>query len=94
MRKSIIRCDRSGVLFGEVVNQKTQVVELKDVRKIYYWEGAFCVEGLAVSGTTKPNKCKLTQIVDSMTVTDAIQIIPCTAEAERILSAIPDWAFE
>lgn len=91
--KSIIRCDRSGVLFGEVVSQKKQVVEIKNARKIYYWDGAFCVEGLAVSGTTKPEKCKLTQTVQSVIVTDAIQIIPCTAEAERKLDAIPDWAF-
>ena len=91
--KSIIRCDRSGVLFGEVVSQKKQVAELKNVRKIYYWDGAFCVEGLAVSGTTKPEKCKLTQTVQSVIVTDVIQIIPCTAEAERKLDAIPDWEF-
>ena len=93
MSKTIIRCDRSGVLFGEVVSQNKQVVELKNVRKIYYWDGAFCVEGLASIGTTKPQNCKLTQTVESMVVTDAIQIIPCTAEAERILSAIPDYKF-
>ena len=93
MSKSIIRCDRSGVLFGEVVSQKKQVVELRNVRKIYYWEGAFCVEGLATIGTTKPQNCKLTQTVDNMVVTDAIQIIPCTAEAELILTSIPDHQF-
>ena len=93
MSKAIIRCDRSGVLFGEVVSQKKQVVDLKNVRKIYYWEGAFCVEGLASIGTIKSQKCKLTQTVDSMTVTDAIQIIPCTEVAEKILSEIPDYKF-
>ena len=40
MDKVIVRGDRSGLFFGELVSRKGREVKLKDCRRLWYWEGA------------------------------------------------------
>jgi len=87
----IVRGDRSGVFFGQVTARSGQEVELRNVRKIWYWNGACAVEQLAVGGVEYPSECKLTVVVPEMVVTDAIQIIPCSDRAAKILSEVKVW---
>ena len=88
---SIIRCDRSGVFFGQVVETNGRQVKLTNVRKLWYWDGAAAVEQLALDGVARPGNCKFTVTVPEMTVTDAIQIIQCTEKAEKSLSEVAEW---
>lgn len=87
----IVRGDRSGVFFGQVAARNGQEVELRNVRKIWYWNGACAVEQLAADGVTAPADCKLTVVVPEIVVTDAIQIIPCSDRAAKILSEVKVW---
>lgn len=87
----IIRGDRSGVFFGQIAGRNGQEVELRNVRKLWYWEGACAVEQLAVDGVTNPRSCKFTVVVPGMVVTDAIQILPCSDKAEKILGEVKAW---
>lgn len=87
----IVRGNRSGVFFGILKDRKGQEVELLNVRKLWYWDGAAAVEQLAKDGVKKPSDCKFTVTVDSMIVTDAIQIIPCTDNAINNIKAVPEW---
>lgn len=87
----IVRGDRSGVFFGIIIQRNGQEVTLQNVRKIYYWSGAAAVEQLARDGVADPGLCKFTVTVAEMVVTDAIQIIPCTAKAINILSGVKEW---
>ena len=87
----IVRGDRSGVFFGQVAARNGQEVELRNVRKIWYWNGACAVEQLAADGVTAPADCKLTVVVPEMVVTDAIQIIPCTDDASVSLRGVKEW---
>lgn len=87
----IIRGDRSGVFFGQIAGRNGQEVELRYVRKLWYWEGACAVEQLAVDGVTRPNSCKFTVVVPEMIITDAIQIIPCSDKAAKILQEAKVW---
>ena len=84
----IVRGDRSGVFFGQVTAQKGQEVELRNVRKLWYWDGACAVKQLAVDGVTAPANCKFTVVVPEMTITDAIQIVPCSERAVKALSGV------
>ena len=36
----IVRGDRSGVFFGELKERSGQEVELRNARKLWYWDGA------------------------------------------------------
>lgn len=87
----IIRGDRSGVLFGQIAGRTGQEVELRNVRKLWWWDGACAVEQLAVDGVTNPSQCKITVVVPEMVVTDAIQIIPCSDKATKVLSEVKVW---
>lgn len=87
----IIRGDRSGVFFGRIAGRNGQEVELRNVRKLWYWDGSCAVEQLAVDGVTNPSNCKFTVVVPGMVVTDAIQILPCSDKAAKILGEVKAW---
>lgn len=87
----IVRGDRSGVFFGVMVDRYGSEVTLSSVRKLWYWSGAAAVEQIAVDGVKNQKKCKFTVTVDSIVITDAIQIIPCTEEAVRCIQGVPEW---
>ena len=90
-KKVIIRGDRSGVEYGTLVAQEGQEVTLKNARRIWYWDGAASLSQLAKDGTSKPISCKFTVFVDSITVLDAIEIIPCTDKAIKSIEEVREW---
>lgn len=90
-KKFIVRCDRAGVFYGEIVSRNGQEVEMKDVRNIWYWDGAATVMQLAAEGVSKPKTCKFSVPVESLLLLDAIQIIPCTDKAVESLDAVKPW---
>lgn len=67
-KKVIIRGDRSGVEYGELVEHKGSEVTLHNARRIWYWEGAASLSQLAKDGTAKPLNCRFTVYVDSITI--------------------------
>lgn len=87
----IVRGDRSGVFFGKIAERKGSEVRMQKVRKLWYWDGACAVEQLAFDGVKKPDNCRFTVTVEEMTVTDAIQIIPCTDAAQESISGVAEW---
>ena len=92
-KKVIIRGDRSGVEFGELVEHKGREVTLKNARRIWYWDGAASLSQLAKEGTAIPNECKFTVTVDSITILDAVEIIPCTDRAIKSIEGVKEWKF-
>ena len=90
-KKVIIRGDRSGVEFGTLVAQDGREVTLANARRIWYWDGAASLSQLATDGTSNPADCKFTVTVESITVLDAIEIIPCTDKAIRSIEEVPAW---
>ena len=90
-RYCVIRGDRSGVFAGTLVSQEGHKVVLHNVRRLWYWNGAASISQIATEGVTKPSDCKFTVTVDSITILDAIEIIPTTAEAEANIKAVPVW---
>lgn len=90
-KKVIVRGDRSGVFFGELVGREGREVELKNCRRLWYWDGANSISQLAAEGTKIPNNCKFTVSVDSIIILDAIEIIPCTKEAIKSIEGVKIW---
>lgn len=89
MQKFIIRTDRAGVFFAEIVNRTGSEATLKDARRIYYWRGAATCSQIAVDGVS--DQSQLTLAVPEMTVLGVIEIIPCSDKARAILEAVPVW---
>lgn len=90
-KKVIIRGDRSGVEFGELVEHSGSEVTLKNARRLWYWEGAASLSQLAKDGTNKPSACRFTVTVSSITILDTIEIIPCTDKAIRSIEGVKEW---
>lgn len=90
-QKFIVRCDRAGVFYGEIEERHGQEIKMRNVRCIWYWEGAATLLQLAAEGTTKPESCKFTMTIDSLEVLDAIEIIPCTAKAIESIESVKEW---
>ena len=93
-KKVLIRGDRSGVEFGTLVAHNGQEVTLHNARRIWYWDGADSLSQLAVDGTSNPSKCKFTVAVESITILDAIEIIPCTDKAIESIEGVPAWKLQ
>lgn len=90
-KKVLIRGNRSGVEFGELVSQNGSEVTLKNARRIWYWDGAASLSQLAKDGTSNPSRCKFTVSVDSITILDTIEIIPCTVKAIKSIEEVRVW---
>lgn len=89
-KKVIIRADRAGVFYGTIVRKDGNEVELKDCRRIWYWNGAASISELAKSGVNRTGN-KFSVTVDSITVLGVIEIIPCTEKAVKCIEAVSEW---
>lgn len=89
----IVRADRAGVFFGQIETRNGSEVTMRNVRRIWFWDGANSISQLAVDGTKKPNACKFTIMVESMTILGVIEIIPCTTNATKSILGVREWRF-
>lgn len=90
-KKVIIRGGRSGVEFGTLIAQNGQEVTLHNARRIWYWDGAASLSQLAADGTSNPSVCKFTVTVDSITILDAVEVIPCSEKAIKSIEGVEVW---
>lgn len=87
----IVRTYSAGVFAGEVTHREGKEVTIKNARRLWYWSGAASLSQLAQSGTSDPKNCKFPETVDSITVTEAIEILNVTDEARKSIEGVPVW---
>ena len=87
----VVRGDRSGVFAGTLVSQEDRKVVLSGVRRLWRWYGATECLQIATEGVKRPKDCRFTLTAESITLLDAIEVIPTTAEVEAIIKAVPVW---
>lgn len=87
----VVRGDMSGVFAGNVESRNGQEVIIKNVRRLWYWDGACSISQLAKDGTAKPDRCKFTVTVDEIELLDVIEIIECTEKAEKSIKEVSEW---
>ena len=90
-QKFIIRGDRSGVFYGEIAERNGQEVTIEQCRRLWRWGGAASLSQLAAEGVKEPRGCRFTVTVGSLTILDAIELIPCTAAAVESIDGVPVW---
>ena len=88
----IVRTRSAGVFAGLLERHAGTEVELRHARRLWYWDGAATLSQLAMEGTRKPRQCKFPIAVDSVTLTEAIEIIRCTPQARASIEAVPVWS--
>ena len=87
----ICRTYSAGVFAGTLVSRKGQEVTLKQARRLWYWDGAASLSQLAMEGVTAPEKCKFPIEVTSVTLLQAIELLPVTKQARASISQVPIW---
>lgn len=87
----IVRTYSAGVHAGYLVRHEGQEVELKDSRRIWYWDGTASLSQLAMEGVKNPENCKFAMVVPEIILTQAIEIIPCTQKAQKIISEVAQY---
>lgn len=84
----IVRTFSAGVHAGYLHSREGKEVVLRSTRRIWYWDGAFTLSQLALSGSSKPENCKLSVVIPEIILTEAIEIIPVTGQAREIIEGI------
>lgn len=86
----IVRGDRSGAFAGFLESRNGREVILKECRRLWYWNGAASLSGLAVDGVSKPKDCKFTSPA-RIQILDAIEVINTTKKAMDSIKEVTIW---
>ncbi len=91
MPYSIVRTFSAGVFAGYLKSREGKEVVLIHARRLWYWKGAASLSQLSVDGVSCPNECKFPCEVAQVFLTEAIEILPCSAKAKASISMVPIW---
>ena len=90
----IVRTYSAGVHAGYLKERIGKEVTLVNARRMWYWAGAMTLSQLAMEGTKKPGDCKFPMAVESIILTEAIEIIPCTNVAKNSIESVKEFNYE
>ena len=88
----VVRTYSAGVFAGVVKSREGKEAELSNARRIWYWAGAASLSELATRGTSKPDECKFPAAVETVLLTEVIEIIPCTEAARKSIESVKVWS--
>ena len=91
MPYQIVRTYSAGVFAGYVESRNGKEGVLRHSRRLWYWDGAAALDQLAIDGTSKPDNCKFTVIVDKREVTEIIECLQCTEKSKQSIQAVKVW---
>jgi len=83
----IVRTYSAGVHYGTLKSQSGKEVVLSDARRLWYWKGAFTLSAVALKGVKEGSK--ISAVVPEIILTEAIEIIPVSEEAQDNLVGFP-----
>lgn len=87
----MVRTYSAGVFAGYLESREGKEATLRNARRIWYWDGAASLSQLATDGTSKLENCKFPCPVDSVTLTEVIEIIPITKKAKKSIEEVAVW---
>lgn len=91
MKYCIIRTYSAGVHAGYVKERDGKEVTLVNSRRLWRWAGAFTLSEIAINGINKPDECKFACVLPEITLTEAIEIIPCTEKSKKSIESVADY---
>jgi hypothetical protein len=87
----ICRTYSAGVFAGYLEERNGKEATLTNARRIWYWSGAASLSELAMKGTSDPQRCKFPCAVDRVTLTEVIEILECTKNAQNSIEGVEIW---
>lgn len=86
MAMVLVRTFSAGVHFGRLISRKGKEVRLGKARRIWYWKGANTLHEISLRGVTAESK--ISEPIKEIILTEAIEVLPMTAEATATLAKI------
>ena len=90
----IVRSNEAGVFFGILSAKEGTELTLTNARKVYYWSGAACVEEMSQHGIQNLKDSKLTIFVDTIIISNYVQILFCSEEAIENIKNAKSWTIK
>ena len=87
----IVRTYSAGVFAGYVESRNGQEVVMRNVRRLWYWDGAASLSQLAQEGVKAPGNCKFPCEVDRVELMQVIEILDCTDVAKQSIQGVSIW---
>lgn len=87
----IVRTYSAGVFAGYIEKREGKEVTIVNARRLWYWDGAASLSQLATDGPAKPTNCKFAVPVTKILVTEAIELLPVTEKAQKVISEVKEW---
>ncbi len=87
----IVRTYSAGVFAGYLKSRDGKEVEMINARRLWYWSGASSLSQLSMEGTKEPDNCKFPCMVNSVILTESIEILPCTEQAKLSIEKVRVW---
>ena len=87
----ICRTYSAGVFAGTLMARKGKEVELRNARRLWYWDGAASLSQLSVDGVSRPENCKFPCEVPTVVLTEAIELLPVSASAMKSIASVAIW---
>lgn len=88
----ICRTYSAGVFAGYLESRTGKEAVLTNARRLWYWAGAASLSQLAMEGTKRPKDCKFPVAVDRVELTEAIEILDVTPDAQKSIEEVPVWS--
>lgn len=89
-KKIIARIERAGVFHGTLDYLDTEIIRMKNVRRIYSWFGALSVTDMAVNGIRTGKITEPVSMVEFMS-NNIIELNECSDKATRSIESIESW---
>ncbi len=87
----IVRTYSAGVFAGYLKSRKDKEVVLCKARRLWYWSGAASLSQLSIDGVSNPDTCKFPAELETVTLTEAIEVIPATEKARAAIAGVEIW---
>jgi len=91
MKYVIVRTYSAGVFAGYLQERNGQEAVVRNARRLWYWNGAASLSQLAMEGVSKPKECKFPCEVDSITLTQVIELLECTEASKKSIKGVKIW---
>ena len=85
----IVRTYSAGVFAGNLTSRNGKEGKMENAIRIWSWAGAATLSQMAMEGVKRPEECKFGMPV-TVTLTEIIEVIETTPEAEKNLKEVPE----
>ena len=89
-KKVIARIERAGVFHGTLDYFDSEILRLKDARRIYYWEGALSVTDMAANGLTGGKISAPVTKVEFL-ADKVVELNECSNKSSKTIETIKVW---